>query len=256
VTIHAIKVAIAEDNKVFASIMHEHLSKEPDLELVGVAYDGEQILNIIKEKEPDVVLLDIIMPHLDGMEVLERINLSTSKRPKIIALTALGQEKLAQRIIQLGVDYYLIKPVNLDAMTKRIKQLLEGPERAIITWTPEFDSIDDKVIGILRMIGVPVHIKGYQYLREAIKMIVGDRGFLGAVTKKLYPTIARKYSTTPSRVETAIRHSIHVAWVRGNTDMISGLFGCTVNINKGKPSNSEFMALIADKLSLERKIRA
>ena len=247
----AIKVAIADDNKKFASIIYEHLSQQPGIELVGVAYDGEQILNIIEQREPDVVLLDIIMPHLDGIEVLERINLSPSKRPKIIALTALGQETLVQRIIELGVDYYLIKPFNLDVMTKRIKQLLGPLERTVIPLTViESCPVDAEVTTIIRNIGIPAHIKGYQYLREAITMIVGDSGFLGAVTKKLYPTVARKYSTTPSRVETAIRHSIEVAWNRRNKDMINGLYGYTINIDKGKPTNSEFMALVAEKLRM------
>lgn len=250
----AIKVAIAEDNRGFASIIHEHLSQQPGIELVGVAYDGEQILNIIKEKEPDVVLLDIIMPHIDGMEVLERIKLSTSKRPKIIALTALGQETLVQRIIELGVDYYLIKPFELDVMTKRINQLLETPERkAIPLRVIKSCPVDAEVTTIIRKIGIPAHIKGYQYLREAITMIVGDIGFLGAVTKELYPAVARKYSTTPSRVETAIRHSIEVAWTRRNKDMMNGLFGYAINMDKGKPTNSEFMALIADKLRMEMR---
>jgi len=229
---------------------------EQGIELVGVANDGEQILNIIKQKEPDIVLLDIIMPHLDGMEVLERIKLSTSKRPKIIALTALGQEKLVQRIFELGVDYYLIKPFNLDVMTKRIRQLLRAPESertATSLRVLEYCSVDAEVTTVIRKIGIPPHVKGYQYLREAITMIVGDVGILGAVTKELYPMVARKYFTTPSSVETAIRHSIGVAWTRGNLDIINGLFGYTINMVYGKPSNVQFMALIADKLRMEMR---
>jgi len=252
-TRHTIKVAIAEDNKVFASIMHEHLSQQPDIELVGVAYDGEQILNIITEKGPDVVLLDIIMPHLDGIEALERIKHIKSKRPKIIVLTSMGQETLAQRIIELGVDYYLLKPINLDVMTKRIKQLLEAPERVATPEAIESWPVNTMVTNAIRKIGIPAHIKGYQYLRDAIIMIVGNIGLLGTVTKEVYPTVARKYSTTPSRVETAIRHSIEVAWKSRNKDMINGLYGYTININKGKPTNSEFMALVADKLRMARR---
>jgi len=253
VTRRAIKVAIADDSKEFSSIIQEHLSQEHDVELVGVAYDGEQILNIIKEREPDVVVLDIIMPQLDGIGVLERIQLSGSKRPKIIALTALGQESLVQRIMELGVDYYLLKPLNLDMLTKRIKQLIGTPERTVIPRAIESRPVDFEVTDVIREIGIPAHIKGYQYLREAITMIVADNNFLGAVTKELYPTVAQKYSTTPSRVERAIRHSIEVAWNRGNMDMINRLFGCTVNRDKGKPTNSEFMAMIADKLRMEMR---
>jgi len=253
VTRRAIKVAIADDSKEFSSIIQEHLSQEHDVELVGVAYDGEQILNIIKEREPDVVVLDIIMPQLDGIGVLERIQLSGSKRPKIIALTALGQESLVQRIMELGVDYYLLKPLNLDMLTKRIKQLIGTPERTVIPRAIESRPVDFEVTDVIREIGIPAHIKGYQYLREAITMIVADNNFLGSVTKELYPTVAQKYSTTPSRVERAIRHSIEVAWNRGNIDLINQLFGCTVNKDKGKPTNSEFMAMIADKLRMEMR---
>ena len=258
-TRRAIKVAIADDSKELSSLLQEHLSRDPDIELVGVAYDGEQILNIVAEKDPDVVVLDIIMPHLDGIGVLERIRLSESKRPKIIALTALGQEGLVQRLIELGVDYYLLKPFNLDMLTKRIKQMAGDPERTVshqATSIPQvFESrpIDVEVTQVIREIGIPAHIKGYQYLREAITMLVADINFLGAVTKELYPTVAQKFSTTPSRVERAIRHSIEVAWNRGNMDMINQLFGCTVNMDKGKPTNSEFMAMIADKLRMQRR---
>jgi len=248
-----VKVAIADDNKEFTAIIQEHLEGQPDIELVGVAHNGEEILNIIKDSEPDVVVLDIIMPHLDGIGVLERIKLSAGYRPKIIALTALGQESLVSRIIELGVDYYLLKPFSVDVLTKRIKQLIGAPEQKTALRIIESRPVDVEVTNIIRELGIPAHIKGYQYLREAIAMIVADIDFLGAVTKELYPTVAEKFSTTPSRVERAIRHSIEVAWSRGNMEMINKLFGCTVNADKGKPTNSEFMALIADKLRMEMR---
>jgi two-component system, response regulator, stage 0 sporulation protein A len=259
VTRRAIKVAVADDSKDFAAIMQEHLSQETDIELVGVAHDGEQILNIIKEREPDVVILDIIMPQLDGIGVLEQINLSGSRRPKIIVLTALGQETLVQRIIELGADYYLLKPFNLDVLIKRIGQLAGVPEQTaahqnkVAYQSVEPRSVDTEVTNVIREIGIPAHIKGYQYVRDAITMLVADSSFLGAVTKELYPAVAKKYSTTPSRVERAIRHSIEVAWNRGNIDMIDQLFGRTVNLDKGRPTNSEFMAMIADKLRMQRR---
>ena len=250
---HVIKVAIAGNNKEFFSIMREHLSQQPGIELVGVAYGGEQILNIIKEMEPDVVLLDIVMPHFDGMGVLERIKLFNSKRPKIISLIILGQETLDQHIIELGIDYYLLKPYNLDVITKRIKQLLGSPERTVIPRALASCPVDVEVTNFIHKIGIPAHLKGYQYLREAITMIVGNIGILGAVTKELYPAVARKYSTTPSRVETAIRHSIEVAWTRDNMDKINGLFQYTINMDKRRPTNLEFMALIADNIRMEMR---
>ncbi|WP_425061373.1 sporulation transcription factor Spo0A [Sporomusa carbonis] len=253
-----IKVAIADDNKEFSEILQECLNREPDIELVGVAFNGEQILSIIEEKSPDVIILDIIMPHLDGIGVLEHINASNAKRPKIIMLTAFGQENITQRVVELGADYYVLKPFNMDALINRIR-LLAGtltttrPVAAATVQAVKTRPMDVEVTNIIREIGIPAHIKGYQYLRDAIMMIVAEVELLGAVTKVLYPMIAEKYSTTPSRVERAIRHAIEVAWNRGNIEMINKLFGYTIKLDKGKPTNSEFMAMIADKLRMEMR---
>jgi two-component system response regulator (stage 0 sporulation protein A) len=252
VTGETIKVAIADDNREFADIMQEYLSQQPDINLVGVAHNGEEVLGIITEKKPDVVILDIIMPHLDGIGVLERVNMMDGYRPKVIMLTALGHENITKRVVELGADYYILKPFKMDVLISRIRQLAntviaQRPAAQAIKARP----IDVEVTNIIREIGIPAHIKGYQYLRDAILMIINDMELLGAVTKVLYPMIADKYSTTPSRVERAIRHAIEVAWSRGNMEMINRLFGYTVKLEKGKPTNSEFMAMIADKLRME-----
>lgn len=251
----AIKVAIADDNRDFADIMQECLSQQPDINLVGVAYNGEEVLAIIDDKKPDVVILDIIMPHLDGIGVLERITAMSGKRPKVIMLTALGQENITQRVVELGADYYILKPFNMDVLISRIRQLASTitSQRPAATQSIKARPLDVEVTNIIREIGIPAHIKGYQYLRDAIMMIINEIELLGAVTKVLYPMIAEKYSTTPSRVERAIRHAIEVAWSRGNMDMINRLFGYTVKLEKGKPTNSEFMAMIADKLRMEMR---
>lgn len=250
-----IKVAIADDNREFCGIMQDYLSQQPDLDLVGVAYNGEQILSINEEKKPDVIILDIIMPHLDGIGVLERINAAGGKRPKIIMLTAFGQESVTQRVVELGADYYILKPFNMEVLVSRIRQLATTitDQRPVVAQAIKARPIDVEVTNIIREIGIPAHIKGYQYLRDAIMMIINEIELLGAVTKVLYPMIADKYSTTPSRVERAIRHAIEVAWGRGNMDMINKLFGYTVKLEKGKPTNSEFMAMIADKLRMEMR---
>ena len=223
--------------------------------LVGVAYNGEQILTIIEEKSPDVVILDIIMPHLDGIGVLENLQSLRSKRPKIIMLTAFGQESITQRVVELGADYYILKPFNMDVLASRIRQLATTitMQRPLVAQAIKAQPVDVEVTNIIREIGIPAHIKGYQYLRDAIMMIISEMELLGAVTKILYPRIAEKYSTTPSRVERAIRHAIEVAWSRGNLDMINRLFGYTIKLEKGKPTNSEFMAMVADKLRLEMR---
>lgn len=250
-----IKVAIADDNREFCGIMQDFLSQQPDLDLVGVAYNGEQILAINEEKKPDVIILDIIMPHLDGIGVLERINAAGGKRPKIIMLTAFGQESVTQRVVELGADYYILKPFNMEVLVSRIRQLATTitDQRPVVAQAIKARPIDVEVTNIIREIGIPAHIKGYQYLRDAIMMIINEIELLGAVTKVLYPMIADKYSTTPSRVERAIRHAIEVAWGRGNMDMINKLFGYTIKLEKGKPTNSEFMAMIADKLRMEMR---
>lgn len=250
-----IKVAVADDNREFADIMQEFLTQQADIDLVGIAYNGEEILSILSEKKPDVIILDIIMPHLDGIGVLERINASTEKRPKIIVLTALGQESVTQRVVELGADYYILKPFNMEILISRVRQLAGAitSSRPNVAQAIKARPIDVEVTSIIREIGIPAHIKGYQYLRDAIMMIVTEIELLGAVTKILYPMIAEKYSTTPSRVERAIRHAIEVAWSRGNMEMINKIFGYTVKLEKGKPTNSEFMAMIADKLRMEMR---
>lgn len=251
-----IKVAIADDNREFVGIVQEYLTQQVDFQLVGIAYNGEQILSIIEEKNPDVVILDIIMPHLDGIGVLERLNTLAAKRPKIIMLTAFGQESITQRVVELGADYYILKPFNMDVLASRIRQLATTitAQRPVVAQAIKARPVDVEVTNIIREIGIPAHIKGYQYLRDAIMMIITEIDLLGAVTKVLYPMIAEKYATTPSRVERAIRHAIEVAWSRGNMDMINRLFGYTVKLEKGKPTNSEFMAMIADKLRLEMRV--
>jgi len=248
-----IKVAIADDNRDFADIMQECLNQQSDISLVGVAYNGEEVFSIIEDKKPDVVILDIIMPHLDGIGVLEKINAMGGKRPKIIMLTALGHENITQRVVELGADYYILKPFNMDVLINRIRQLANtiSTQRPAAVQSIKARSMDVEVTNIIREIGIPAHIKGYQYLRDAIMMIINEIELLGAVTKVLYPMIAEKYSTTPSRVERAIRHAIEVAWGRGNMEMINRIFGYTVKLEKGKPTNSEFMAMIADKLRME-----
>jgi len=205
---------------------------------------------MVQAENPDVVVLDIIMPHLDGIGVLEQINaLGLSRKPKIIMLTAFGQESIAQRVVALGADYYILKPFDLAILAKRIRQIASG--QAVRVPQGEGRSLEMDVTDILHDIGIPAHIKGYLYLREAICLVVNRVELLGGVTKELYPTIAKRYQTTPSRVERAIRHAIEVAWNRGNVELIHSLFGHTINSDRGKPTNSEFIAMVADKLRME-----
>ena len=252
--VEKIDILIVDDNKEFCDILQEYLNDQNDFSLAGVAYNGIEALQMIQEKEPGVVLLDIIMPHLDGIGVLERLQeISLEHRPKFIILTSLGQESMTQRSVSLGADYYILKPVDLNVLGTRIRQLANG-HGAVAHSPVKTRNLDVEVTKIIHQMGVPAHIKGYQYLRDAILLVIEDVSLLGAVTKELYPMIAQKYHTTPSRVERAIRHAIELAWDRGNVDMMNKFFGYTINVERGKPTNSEFIAMVADKLRLGAKV--
>jgi two-component system response regulator (stage 0 sporulation protein A) len=264
-----ISVIIADDNKEFCNILNDYLLNQRDIVVTGIAKDGVEALKLIQEKKPDLVILDIIMPHLDGLGVLEKLNtMSINPMPRIIVLSAVGQDKITQRAITLGADYYVVKPFDMEVFTKRIRQMFnntissdETKRTVSIMDTSDIKlnrneplDLESEITSIIHEIGVPAHIKGYMYLREAISMVVNDIELLSAVTKELYPSIAKKYNTTASRVERAIRHAIEVAWSRGQVDTINKLFGYTIHNDKGKPTNSEFIAMVADKLRLKNKV--
>lgn len=259
-----IKVLVADDNREFCGILKDYFTNEPDFEMIDVCSNGIEALEILKKSEVEVLILDLIMPYMDGIGVLEKINeMNLEKRPKIIILTAFGQENITQKAVQLGADYYILKPFNLQTLGDRVKQVARdvkvnterrSPVMGISMPTSSPKNLEVEVTRIIHEIGVPAHVKGYQYLRDAIMLVVGEINYLGAVTKELYPTIAQKYDTTPSRVERAIRHAIELAWDRGDIDKINKVFGYTVSGEKGKPTNSEFIAIIADRLRLESKV--
>jgi len=270
-TLQRIEVFLADDNREFTNLLSEYIQEQDDMVVTGVAYNGEEVIRQLEEtrRVPDVMILDIIMPHLDGLGVLEKLrDMNLSPMPKIIMLTAFGQESITQRAVQLGASYYILKPFDMDVLANRIRQLA-GSAAAVASSAGAASSnvirsnivpigkpknLDANITSIIHEIGVPAHIKGYQYLREAITMVYNNIEILGAITKTLYPAIAEKFKTTPSRVERAIRHAIEVAWTRGNIDSISHLFGYTINIAKSKPTNSEFIAMVADKLRIEHKV--
>lgn len=258
-----LNVAIADDNEKMIEILGKIIDEDKDLELVGKARNGEEICTIIKEKEPDVVILDIIMPKVDGLSVMERVNHDgeLKKHPSFIIVTAVSQERITEDAFSLGADYYMLKPFDNRLLLNRIKHLRKNGDKkhrempVVAEEAVQYAgrNLETDVTEIIHEIGVPAHIKGYQYLRDAIILSVNDMEMLNSITKILYPTIAKKHQTTPSRVERAIRHAIEVAWSRGKMDTIDELFGYTVSTGKGKPTNSEFIALIADKIRLEYK---
>ncbi len=260
-----LNVAIADDNEKMVEVLGRMIEEDKDLTLVGKAHNGEEICNIINEKQPDVVILDIIMPKGDGLSVMERYsqNCEGGKIPSFIVISAVGRERITEDAFNLGAEYYMLKPFDNQMLLNRIKHIRKiGEKRPRDSSRPilreEYGTyggadLEADVTNVIHEIGVPAHIKGYQYLRDAIILSVNDMEMLNSITKILYPTIAKKHQTTPSRVERAIRHAIEVAWSRGKMDTIDELFGYTVSTGKGKPTNSEFIALIADKIRLEYK---
>lgn len=260
-----IRVLLADDNWQFSEILYTHLSEKSDIEVVGIAKDGVEACEMIKEKAPDIVILDVIMPHMDGLGVLERVcSKELNKRTMFIILSAVGQDKITQRALSLGADYYIVKPFNLDILLTRIREIKQSKDETMARNDDDLNivnysnfslsrNLEAEVTGIMHEVGVPAHIRGYQYLRDAIIMVVKETELINSMTKLLYPSIAKAYSTTPSRVERAIRHAIEIAWGRGQVDTIDSIFGYTVSLGKGKPTNSEFIAIVADKLRLALK---
>lgn len=282
-----LKISIADDNEKILEMLTAIISKESDMEIVSLARDGLTLITQIKEKQPDVVLIDLVMPVMDGLGAMERIlaDKTMKKVPYFIVISGCTSEKVISDAFRTGATYYMMKPFDTNNMICRIKGLCnrsaaEAHTAAAYTnrvlssadeictginrkeqrspgvssqYTGVSVNLESAVTDMIHEIGVPAHIKGYQYLRDAILMCINDMEMLNSITKVLYPEIAKRYQTTPSRVERAIRHAIEVAWSRGEMEVLDSIFGYTVNRGKGKPTNSEFIALIADKIRLEQK---
>ena len=255
-----IKVLIADAGEDYRCLLRDSLNAEDDIEVVGTAADGVEALAMLSEQRPDVLLLDLVLPRMDGMAVLQRMN-ELGLQTVTMVISAFFNERMIARCAELGAYYFIPKPFDTAAVAARLRQSvrdesMEQPKpapREIRSREPELEST---VTEVIHEIGVPAHIKGYQYLREAIILTVNDMEIINAVTKVLYPAVAKKFGTTPSRVERAIRHAIEVAWDRGDLETLQKYFGYTVNSCKGKPTNSEFIAMIADCLSLRQKAQA
>lgn len=261
------KIAIAEDNRQALDMLGNILESDKEIQVVGKAENGTDAYNMIVKTKPDIVFLDVVMPGMDGISVMERIktNQDCSADTSFVMITAASSENLTADAFRMGACYYIVKPFSKEAVLDKVHRLKNYRNRAstlagnrkvepyMVSAEYERQNLESDVTQILHEIGIPAHIKGYQYLRDAIILSVSDKEMLGSVTKILYPTIAKKRQTTSSRVEQAIRHAIEVAWSRGKMDTINDLFGYTVSTGKGKPTNSEFIALIVDKICLDYK---
>ena len=247
-------VIIADNSEEFASLLTEHLKRADGFQVIGTANDGEQAIRLITERKPKILVLDLMLPKKDGLSVLKAIS-GMQPKPVVLATSAFVTDYVTTAVANLGVQYLMLRPCDMTVLVERLEEIRGGDSRQVSVPRGGMgqQSIEAMVTGIIHEIGVPAHIKGYQYLREAIIIAVNDMDVINAITKVLYPQVAKTFQTTPSRVERAIRHAIEVAWDRGDLDTLQRFFGYTVSNTKGKPTNSEFIALIADKLQLQLK---
>lgn len=267
-----VRVAVADDNREFCEILKEYLGNCREIEVVGVVHDGYRVLELLKTTPCDVLVLDIIMPHLDGIGVLEQLgDLDLPHRPRVLMLTAIGQEVMTQKVLELGASFYIMKPFDIETLIRRILDVAGQPapvpvrKPAVGTMTMITNSgtglpdvvneknLEMSIAGLIHELGIPANIRGYVFLRDAIQMVIEEVGLMGNLSKTLYPRIAQRYETTPNCVERGIRHAIEVAWNRGNLELLARVFGHTVDRDKGKLTNSGFIAILADKLRMEMK---
>ena len=249
---HYTTVFIADSAEEFCSGLSAALQRAGGFQVVGTANDGEQAIRQILDKKPDVLVLDLMLSKQDGISVLKAMG-AMERKPITLATSGFVTEYVASASANLGARYLMLKPCDMNALVERLEEIRGGESLRTPIRRTDKTSIETMVTSIIHEIGVPAHIKGYQYLREAIIIAVNDMDVINAITKVLYPQVAKAFQTTPSRVERAIRHAIEVAWDRGDLDTLQRFFGYTVSNTKGKPTNSEFIALIADKLQLQLK---
>jgi two-component system, response regulator, stage 0 sporulation protein A len=253
-----IKIGIIDDNIQLTELVSDYLSTQIDMKVVGIAHNGIEGMELIRKEKPDLIILDLIMPHSDGLVILEQLYAETNFT-KVLMLTAFGNDDIIKKANELGVSYFLLKPFELNQLSDTIRSIcskkeygLNVPKESVFIKEKQYDNIEIRVTDVLRSVGIPANLKGYLFLREAIQMVFHNVELMSGVTKIIYPSIAEKYHTTASRVERAIRHAIEVGWNRGSIEQIEFVFGNTVSPLKGKPTNAEFIALISDHLRLQK----
>ena len=250
---------VADDNTQLQNMVMDYLNRQSGIEVVGAASNGVEALRLIQEKTPDVLICDMIMPQMDGYGVLEHLcSMKLAKQPGVIALTALGRDDFITRAINLGACYYMVKPFDFSILAQRVFEAAGETERADalgvrmrLEDTQDEENTEERIANLFLTVGIPAHIKGYQYLREAVKMVIDNPDLMGRITKELYPGIAHRFGTTSSKVERAIRHAIEVAWNRGRIEALDEAFGRNVCSLDDKPTNGEFIALVSDRLRVK-----
>ena len=249
-----IRVMLADDNQSILRILTDFFTRKPDIELVGAVSDGAEVVRTVRETLPDILVLDIIMPRRDGFLTLEELQQADAMpKPKVIVLTGLARDDFIMRAIRLGASYYMVKPFDMELLYERIVEVAgAGGSLAASAPSAGVESVDEQVTNIFLTLGIPAHIKGYQYLREAVRLVSEEHDIINRITKELYPAIARRFDTSLSKVERAMRHAIEVAWTRGRLDAVNRMYGYKVFSPEDKPTNGEFIALVADKLTLKK----
>ena len=251
-----IRVMLADDNLNLLRLLSDYLGRKPDIELVAAVSDGVEIPDAVLRHAPDILVMDIIMPRRDGFMTLEALgNMDAALRPKVIVLTGLARDDFIMRAIQLGASYYMVKPFDMELLYERVVEVArEQPASILAAVQPEDgeESVDERITNLFLTLGIPAHIKGYQYLREAVRMVLENHDVINRITKELYPGIARKFDTSASKVERAMRHAIEVAWTRGRLDAVNQMYGYRVFAREDKPTNGEFIAMVSDKLAVKK----
>ena len=246
-----ISVVLADANEEYRALLQKRLEETDTYTVVGSSGDGIEALALLEKEMPQVLILDLVLPGLDGMSILRRLS-EAELHPYVFVLSSFCNERIAAECADLGAAFFFAKPCDSEALLCHVQQAIQSDTPQL----SESEILKNQVTAMMHEIGVPAHIKGYQYVREAIVIAVQDMEVINAVTKVLYPEVAKRYGTTPSRVERAIRHAIEVAWDRGDLETLQSYFGYTVSLSKGKPTNSEFIAMLADRIQLQRKVRA
>ena len=247
-----INVLVVDDNKSLVEMIKEYFRENPEIAISLEAYDGAEGIRLIenRQEEYDIVLLDLIMPTKDGVAVLEYMK-EKGINKKVIVLTSYNTQDMIRKVSELGINYFILKPFELEDLENRITEVAEGMKFGGKELDVYHNNLQVAITKTLHELGVPSHIKGYQYIRESITLVYENPEMIGGITKELYPEVAKKFGTTVSRVERAIRHAIEVSWNRGNWQLMEEIFGHSVDIDKAKPTNSEFIVTVADKLRLE-----
>lgn len=244
---------LANENAEESSLISEQLTKENTISNIDIVTNGKDASDCINKNTYDMVILDLVLPEIDGFEIIEQLK-SINMQTKVIVISSLSSDIFIKKVTSLGINYYMLKPISPEVLTKRCMEILNSDEKPAKLQTSgmEFSKeIEEKITNIFITVGIPAHIKGYQFLREAIKLAMENPDIINSITKKLYPSIAERFDTSPSKVERAIRHAIEVAWNRGKIENINNIFGLTIYTSNEKPTNGEFIALVADKMLLD-----